>query len=1016
MLSNLIGGDNQLNKKIISILLSLSIVSYLTITTYAKEPTAEKKIDNLQSIINLRALSKSSLKLSEKNGQIFLSGNLSKKLVPGENAAIQFLEENKQLFGIENTKSELKPTEIKKDNLGGTFVRLAQIINGVKLEGNLVNVYFNKSGIITSVSGKLEKNKSITKLGSKSVSAEQAVETAKKQYTYKSLINTPKAEKLVLTKNNKNYEVYKVNIFYSDPSIGNWDVYVETSSGKVINTETNIRYDGPATGSGIDVQNNLRSLNLYLSGASFQMRDMSKTATGRIDTFDMRNGTSTGYLVNSTSNHFSSEHDKASVSAHYNAGRVIDFYKNVFNRNSLDNNNMIINSFTHYGTSYNNAFWDGREMVYGDGDGNKFTYLSGDLDVVGHEMTHGVVSYTANLTYHNQSGALNESFADVFGVLISTYDKYNVAGGGSWRFNEADWVIGDDIYTPNTLGDALRSLSNPNLYGQPDRMSDYVNYPDTEAGDWGGVHTNSGIPNKAAFLVAKNIGLEKTAKIYYRALSYYMTSNTNFVQAKNALEQSAADLYGFGSNEASAVSSAFAAVGIGQSAPNDTYEPNNNFSEAHSISIGNTYQSYITSSVDVDYYKLNITNAGRLTIKLTNLPNDNDLKLYDANGVQLKESIADFRNNEEIVYDAQPGHYYVCVYPYSGFSTTQMYSLSTALASNNTLTAIGELEFPAENTSVSGTVNVSGWYLDPVGVKEIMFFVDGQIYGDADYGDYRGDIGASYPEYNNYYSGFHYNLNTSNLTRGQHTMYVFVINNSETGVYLPTRTFYVNNDIAVTGVRLDKNTAALKVGESVKLTATVTPSDASNKNVTWSSSNTSVATVDSGGNVKAIGKGSAVITVKTADGGFIANCNITVIAGWVNENGKWYYYDARTGQKKVGWFAEGSTWYYFKADGSMATGWVLDGGTWYYMSSSGAMCKGWVLSGGKWYYMKSNGAMATGWVQSGGKWYYMRTSGVMATGWLQLGNKWYYLYSNGEMAVNTTINGYKIGPDGVWIH
>lgn len=298
------------------------------------------------------------------------------------------------------------------------------------------------------------------------------------------------------------------------------------------------------------------------------MKDITNSVRGNIATYDMENKKYGGKLVSNDSGKFETENDKASVSAHYYASIVLDFYKNLFNRNSLDNKGMEIISYTHYGTNINNAYWTGYEMIYGDGDGSQYTYLSGDLDIVGHEMTHGVIEHTANLEYRNESGSLNESISDVFGVLISTYEKYNVANGGKWIFNPQDWVIGDDVYTPNIPGDALRSLAQPSLYGQPEHMKDYKYLSDTPAGDYGGVHINSGIVNKAAFLIASNVGMEKTARIYYRALNYYMNPYTDFKEARYALIQAATDLYGAASEEVNNVALAFDSVGIVDSSSN----------------------------------------------------------------------------------------------------------------------------------------------------------------------------------------------------------------------------------------------------------------------------------------------------------------------------------------------------------------------------------------------------------------------------------------------------------------
>ncbi len=549
-----------MGKKLISLILGLSLTCTVSAPAFAAELKVDKEAKKVQAIEKLEKLSDETVELKENDGQVFLSGELSDKEVPGEGSATKFLEENKELFGIDNTKEELKVVEVNKDDIGDTFVKFAQVIEGTEVDNSLINVHYDKNGVIVSVNGSLEENKEITTLGSKVISPEEAIEIAKSQFEIKKLKKAPKAEKLVITEDGVNYEVYKINIFFMEPTIGNYDVFVEVNSGKVIKIEDKIRYNNPVTGTGIDVLGKTRELNLNQSGDQYQMIDL--TNKGSIYTYDAKNGISDGDLVSNTTGKFTTEADKSPVSAHHNAGKVISFYKNVFQRDSLDNNGMDVHSFTHFDLNYNNAFWSGGVMIYGDGDGEEFTYLSGDLDVVGHEMTHGVIEYTADLAYHNQSGALNESMADVFGVLISTYDKYNVANRGTWKFDSADWVVGDDIYTPNIQGDALRSLKDPTLYGQPAHMTEYYELADTKDEDWGGVHINSGIPNKAAYNIASNIGMDKTARIYYRALTQYMHADTNFQQAAYCLVQAAADLYGKGSNEITVIKNSFASTGV----------------------------------------------------------------------------------------------------------------------------------------------------------------------------------------------------------------------------------------------------------------------------------------------------------------------------------------------------------------------------------------------------------------------------------------------------------------------
>jgi Zn-dependent metalloprotease len=179
--------------------------------------------------------------------------------------------------------------------------------------------------------------------------------------------------------------------------------------------------------------------------------------------------------------------DQAINEAYDNFGYTYDLYWQVFQRNSIDNQGMIIQGLVHYGTGYDNAFWDGvGHMFFGDGDGQMLTQTTKGLDVIGHELTHGVTQHEANLAYSGQSGALNESISDVFGSLVKQYHLNQTA-------DQADWLIGADIVGPQ-LAPALRSMKAPgtaNPYdNQPADMDHYVQ----TAQDSGGVHTNSGIP------------------------------------------------------------------------------------------------------------------------------------------------------------------------------------------------------------------------------------------------------------------------------------------------------------------------------------------------------------------------------------------------------------------------------------------------------------------------------------------------------------------------------------------
>ncbi len=255
--------------------------------------------------------------------------------------------------------------------------------------------------------------------------------------------------------------------------------------------------------------------------------------------------------------------------AYMGAGATYDLYNDIFGRNSIDNAGMTLISSVNYLKGYDNAFWNGEQMVYGEGDEdlppssrlfNRFTIA---IDIIGHELTHGIIQYEANLIYRNQSGALNESFSDVFGSLVKQRVKNQQA-------EEADWIIGERLFTSNVNGLGIRSMKNPGsayddpVLGrdpQPGHMDDYIETTQ----DNGGVHINSGIPNKAFYLAATQIGgyaWEKAGRIWYIALRDKLQADAEFEDAANITYKVAGGLYGDNSMEQRAVKIAWSEVGI----------------------------------------------------------------------------------------------------------------------------------------------------------------------------------------------------------------------------------------------------------------------------------------------------------------------------------------------------------------------------------------------------------------------------------------------------------------------
>jgi len=261
--------------------------------------------------------------------------------------------------------------------------------------------------------------------------------------------------------------------------------------------------------------------------------------------------------------------DLAVNEAYDGSGVTYDLYKDIFNRDSIDGKGMRLDSTIHFRKGYDNAFWDGQQMVYGDGDEdlpederlfNRFTIA---VDIIGHELTHGVTQFEAKLAYSDQSGALSESMSDVFGSLV----KQRLL---NQTVNETDWIIGAGLLTANVNGAGIRSMSSPGtayddpVLGkdpQPAHMRDYV----TTTNDNGGVHINSGIPNYAFHRVAMELGghaWAKAGQIWYAALRDELGTNSNFQDCANMTLKAAINLYGSGSIEEQAVKLGWLEVGL----------------------------------------------------------------------------------------------------------------------------------------------------------------------------------------------------------------------------------------------------------------------------------------------------------------------------------------------------------------------------------------------------------------------------------------------------------------------
>lgn len=535
----------------------------------------------------------------ENNQPIAISGKLDEKTRSGkslEEQSFTYIEKVGKVIGIINPWEELKLVDSNTDDLGQTHLKFNQIFNGVEILGaevvthsdrNVINYvngnwHFRPKGINTNAS--LSSEQAISKLNLANI------EKNDEEENFGIYSNMKPISKLVLLPQNETYKLVYQIIAYPD-LLHRWEYLVDAHTGEIVNqhmnscklhnhkfenSELNSDFstsikelsnfnnqqpfqlniqpmaDGHVVMQGKDLFGITRTVNSYEKTSLRYMidanRDMFKATstlpnnpTGAIWTIDAgnRKPVNQRYSYNHISTSSNLWDNPSAISAHFNGSKSYEYFKNTFGRNSIDGRGGTVISFINVadedGSSMGNAFWNGQGLYYGNGDSGFFP-LARALDVAGHEMAHGVIQNTANLNYENESGALNESFADVFGSLI----------------DRDDWKIGEDVVRLSEFpSGALRDLEDPNNRAPKDNYNKgyqpkvYSNrYKGTE--DNGGVHINSGIPNYAYFLFASNsqVGKDRAEKVYFRALSTYLTRSSRFVDCRAAIIKSSQDLYG----------------------------------------------------------------------------------------------------------------------------------------------------------------------------------------------------------------------------------------------------------------------------------------------------------------------------------------------------------------------------------------------------------------------------------------------------------------------------------------
>ncbi len=507
---------------------------------------------------------------NEKGQLTFLS--LKEDVVVSQAGVESFITGN-----VLDNKAVLKLESTERDQSGFTHLRYSVASNGVDLAHKTIIAHL-KNGKLVSVNGELSlgatpansfalsENAALTaaldKIHAEKYMWQEEGETehVRKRDNDPTFTYYPKGKKVVYEADGVSQYAWQFDIYASKP-LYRANVFVNASTGAIL-AEENMICMVNTPGTAATLYSGTQNITSDLNTGIYRLRE-TNTGGRSVETYNMKNGSNYSLATDFTSTTSSwnlAYTDKGATDAHWGAEMTYDYYMNTHNRNSIDNQGMKLRSYVHYQVNYYNAFWNGTQMTYGDGNGSGGAGMFAALDVCGHEITHGLTSKTANLVYSNEPGAINESWSDIFGVAIEHYA----------RPNNTNWLMGED------LGSTLRSMSNPNAYGQPDTYLGNNWYSGT--GDNGGVHTNSGIGNYWYYLLSvggsgtndlgnsyqvTGISMNSAERIAFRALTVYFTSSTNYANARLLTIKAAQDIFGVCSNEVIQTANAWHAVGVG---------------------------------------------------------------------------------------------------------------------------------------------------------------------------------------------------------------------------------------------------------------------------------------------------------------------------------------------------------------------------------------------------------------------------------------------------------------------
>ena len=579
----------------------------------------------------------------------YLTGPAAAKVVQGAEA-VRYSDRTKQLqyirFGengpasLDQLLAKRKPwmpefsgvTTFKQvssyeDNLGMMHRRMQVVVDGIPVEGAIL-VLHEQAGRLVALNGDIYgvKAKSTTP----SLTENQALTAAlghvnAEKYLWESggmrsrfeenrLSSLPKGELVFAPRNGKyrtgNFTLaWKFDVYATKPLSRQW-LFVDAMTGQVIHSLNRI-HTADVVGSAQTKYSGTLPLTVdQVSGNNFRLRETGRG--GGIQTLNCQTGTDYNLAVDFTDannvwNNVNPAQDECATDAHIGAEATFDYYHLLYGWDSYDDLNSPLLSYIHYDVAFGNAFWDGTRMTYGDGDGSFFTSALTTYDVCAHEITHGVTEFSSSLIYADESGALNESFSDIFGKAVEHYA----------RPSNTSWLIGPEC----TGGAGIRSMSDPTIFQNPGCYGDAFWFPGAD------VHSNSGVQNHWFYILTAGdtavnalgdaysvagLGYTKAEAIAFRNNTVYLTPSSDYSDARFYAIQSATDLYGACTPEMIQTANAWYAVGVG---PEFTNLPVANFgAQPHNFCNAPATVSFSNSSNGSVSYKWYFGDGGTSTL------------------------------------------------------------------------------------------------------------------------------------------------------------------------------------------------------------------------------------------------------------------------------------------------------------------------------------------------------------------------------------------------------------------